>query len=179
MKIISLILLYSRLFFPSCNSPVSKDTSKAYISKPGNNDSLERTDSMKWYFYMANHDAKVYFLDTIKNYRNIEVNPLECDVSLEKIMNIGKDSMIYIFKFSHQNLYFSGLKPLHCFGISSYNNIISPKFNHVIMNSVDNGDSAKFYLNKWDSTFKKFLKNYKGKISPWLKNEAIRRNVLL
>jgi predicted P-loop ATPase/GTPase len=127
---------------------------------------------------MATYYGDAYFYDSTKN-DIIKLNPVECDVILEKVKKIGKDSSTYIFSFAFGNLYYKTIKPIECVGIRSYNNICYPIFNHIRMDYENNSDSTKFYMNKNDSDFKTFLKNYKGRMSSWLKQETIKRRIFL
>ncbi len=180
MKIINVILYFLILFFylVSCNSQEKKFASNNSISRAIDYDSIKRIDSMKWYYYMVNYSGDAYFYDSTKN-DIVKLNPLECDVVLDKIKEIGKDSFKYIFSFAFNNLDFRTTKPFECVGLRSYNNVMSPIFNHVRMDYENNDDSIKHYMNNYDSSFRKFLINYKGRMSPWLKEEVIKRKISL
>jgi len=180
MKHFNLLFTFLIIFFYfiACKSSDNKGTSKNLLNEFGNIDSLKRVDSMKWYYYMATYNSDAYFYDSIKD-KMIKLNPLECDVVLEDVIEYGKDSSKYIFSFTYENMYFKTTKPLSCVGIRNYDRIISPIFNHITFDYENNRDSARSYMSNHDSTFRVYLRNYHGRFADWLKQEAIKRNVIL
>ena len=59
-----------------------------------------------------------------------------------------------------------------------YKEQIIPIINHVVMEYESNIDSTNAVLKNSETIFTNYLKRHKGKIAPWLKNEAIRRKIL-
>jgi hypothetical protein len=169
LHFITLILLIS---CSESRDKISSEDSKVKI----NADSLNKIDSLKWYYYVNNHEGKAYFFDSLTK-KQIALNPIECDATLISTIKEGKDSIHYFFSFQKNGLIFNTVKPLYYSGTKSYNNILYP-MSIVTWDYEKNIDSLLVYR-KWnDSIFANNLKNYKGKINNWLLNEAIKRGIL-
>jgi hypothetical protein len=132
----------------------------------------------KWAMYYMNYNNKaVFFEDTTISY-----SPLECDLNLRTI-KIKNDTQELYFSFINQN-------------IDSTKNIqLLPWFNHVLgIGFIDSNISYPIYggfeyeflkdsietrkfMKESEQGFIRFIKTKEGKISPWLKEELIRRKI--
>jgi hypothetical protein len=167
------------LILLSCKAIDKKEASKeTHAVSIVNSDSVIKTDSIKWYYYMMNYYGKAIFYDTLRS-ETVKYSPLECDVVLENYERVNEDSAFYVFSFAKSGMVFKRVDELvYCTGIKIINKNIYPMLTHVTMDYEKNVDSTKIFLQKRDSSFRKYLKNYKEEITPWLKKEAIRRKIL-
>ena len=162
----------------NCSTSGDKNTGEnpQFVSR--NLDSIAKIDSMRWYYYVMNCYGEALFYDS-SSQKQVKIAPAECDAILDQISKVNKDSSTYYFSFFKPGMYFKYVdKIVYCSGIKDFNHNISPSFHLVKMDIESNTDSMKIYLRGSDSSFRAYLKGYKGHISDWLKQEAIKRKVL-
>jgi hypothetical protein len=114
---------------------------------------------------------------------NSEVSVLECNVSINLANHDYADTVIYWFTLSYDNVegeyqptesYFAGI------GYSYKEKNFFPMPAHSIYPSfAENKDTCSAFFERHEKGFVHYLKfEYKGKLSPWLRQEAIRRRIL-
>ena len=63
-------------------------------------------------------------------------------------------------------------------GITVYDgNKYSLHFPHMQPDFARSPDSIKWYMEKADDSFKKYLQTYEGDMAPWLKEEIVKRKI--
>ena len=142
-----------------------------------NTDSINKVDSMKWVFYSMNYLGKALFYDSLRKV-DIKFETVACDVTLDEYKQVTKDSSYYIFSFSRPGYRFRYVDLSVADGIGVCKNNIYPIVSHGRYDFQENQDSINTFMAKSDTAFRKYIKNYSGELSRWLKQEALRRNVL-
>lgn len=140
-------------------------------------DGINKVDSMKWFFYSLNYLGKALFYDSLRKVE-IKLETVSCDVVLDEYRQVTKDSSFYIFSFSRPGHRFKYVDLSVADGIGVYKNNIYPIVSHGRYDFQENQDSINTFMAKSDTAFRRYIKNYSGKLSRWLKQEALRRNVL-
>lgn len=133
-------------------------------------------DSLKWDIYAANFEnlaVNIYHPDSI-------LDPVQCELGTWKIDTSIVDTIeyyFYTFYKSDTNRYAMRESPVAGIGFSKAGNKypVGGFFKFLFEN---NPDSCKLYFEQNNLNFISYLQSYKGEIDPWLKKEAIRRNVL-
>lgn len=161
----------------SCNLDKQNSPKDKKGSVLVNKDSIGKVDSMKWAYYSMNYYGKALFFDTLSK-EEIKLDPVECDVALDEYRQVTNDSSYYIFSFNRPGYSFLYVNVPSMDGIRAYKNNIYPIIWHARYDYQNNQDSINSFLAKTDSAFRVYLKKYSGKMSPWLKQEAVRRNIL-
>jgi hypothetical protein len=174
------LIVIASIYFLGCNSESNSNQNTSDFKDEGllTKDSITKVDSMKWLYYAMNYYGNALFYDSTSK-EKIKVKPVECEVRLQNYKQTGKDSSFYIFSFvktGHNFLYVDDL--VYTNGIGVFKNNVYPLTQHVTFDYQNNPDSTNAYLAKIDSSFKTYLRNYQGEISPWLKQEAMRKKIL-
>lgn len=171
------LIIVSTIYLFSCNSVNSNHSYKKNESSLLNTDSINKADSMVWYFYSMNYLGKALFYDSLRKVE-IKLATVECDVVLDEYKNVTADSAYYFFSFKRPGCKFRYVDLSIADGIGVYKNNIYPIVSHGRYDFQKNQDSINSFMEKSDSAFRKYIKSYTGELSRWLKQEAIRRNVL-
>lgn len=161
----------------SCNAEEqnrAKDNKRSILA---NKDSIAMVDSLKWIYYSMNFYGKALFYDSLSK-EEIKLDPVECDVVLDEYRQVTNDSAYYIFSFKKPGYSFLYVNVPSMDGVGVYRNNIYPIIWHAKYDYQNNQDSINSYLAKADSVFRGYLEKYPGKMSPWLRQEVIRRNIL-
>jgi hypothetical protein len=159
-----------------CNSKEQNNLKNNKGRFPVNEDSIARVDSLKWIYYSMNFYGKALFYDSISK-EEVKLDPVECNVVLDEYRKVTNDSTYYIFSFNKPGYSFLYVNVPAMDGVGVYKNKIFPIIWHARYGYQNNQDSINSHLTKADSAFRAYLKKYSGKISPWLKQEARRRDV--
>ena len=170
------IIIIALIILNFCNCTNRNNNFKKGIEI--NKDSIAKLDSLKWSYYSMNYDGTVVFYDSTKDIK-ITQDAVLSTVVLKWHNKISADSTVYLFSFYKPGCAFVSLKNIvGVDGFSVYNGIISPIINHAKFDFENNKDSIVAFMQRFDGMFKLYLKNYKGNIAPWLKEEAVKRNIL-
>jgi hypothetical protein len=172
------LIVLITIYLCSCNT--NKQNSKKDVKESVlvNQDSIAKVDSMKWIYYSLNYFGTALFYDSLSR-EEIKLIPVECDVILDEYRPVTNDSSYYLFSFNRQEYSFRYVNAGSTDGIGVYRNNVYPLTGHVKFDYQNSQDSINSYLAKADSAFRVYLKKYSGKkMSPWLKQEAVRRNIL-
>lgn len=174
-----ILIIIPSIFLVSCNSPKIKDSAfETQVSSLSDGDSVTKVDSMKWYYYAMNYRGQILFYDNTSKNKYLDTMPIECDIKLETYYKVNNDTAYYYFSFVRKGMSFKYVM-IGEDGLATYNGIIYPMKAHLSPSDyLKIPDSAKADIAKRDNEFRIYLKNYKGKLSPWLRQEAIRRKVL-
>jgi hypothetical protein len=133
-------------------------------------------DSLKWDIYAANFESTA-----LDNYDpEITFTPVQCELEIRRIDSSAIDTIeYYIYPYQDTNKYWfatKGLVAVAGIRVSSTGNKYPIGDHWRFM--FENEDSCKSFFKKNDLVFTKYLQEYKGDMSPWLRKEAIRRGVL-
>ena len=179
MKIEYLLLSALMLIILSCQ-PFNKEKTpvtdtlhnkeRTDLQLPENVNAVRTTlvDSLKWVLYIFNRENKAISEKT-KN----TVSPLACDLKLVEVNRRGKDTVIYYFDVFYKKEKYM-LFPIDNIGVGTIKGSIKYLIgSHFVSDPIP----RQLFLSN-EALFTRHLKEYKGEINEWLKNEAIKRKVL-
>lgn len=134
-------------------------------------------DSLKWFMYAFNYEKKA------KHFKHDcpELNIVECDVHVYSKDENRKDTVIYYFSFfkdCEKELYSPVQSFIHGIGYSYKSNYFFPVTTGTFPRYVKGRDNYDHLFISQVERFTDFLTRYRGTLSPWLRNEAIKRGIL-
>jgi hypothetical protein len=135
-------------------------------------------DSLRWMYYSMNYfkKARHYRYDSLP-----VVSVLECDADISVSHRI--DTVVYYFNLTYGNIkgpYEQDGYPFVGIGYSYKEKNLFPMTDpNIYPTFAQNKDTCEAFFESHERGFVNYLKSeYKGKLSPWLKQEAIRRRIL-
>lgn len=137
-----------------------------------------KIDSLKWVMYSMNYYKKATHY---KNSSLPEISVLECEIKFKGIDQSRPDTLIYDFFFykdeesnvyDPKDFYFSGI------GYSYKTKNTFPMLSYAYPSFATNADTCRFFFDKREKDFIKYLQQYNGVMTPWLHKEAIKRRVI-
>ena len=138
---------------------------------------LGNIDSLKWLIYTLNFERRV---TPIQGEGHFSVSVLECELRYSAKDTSIKDTAIFYFtpfKIEEERDYLP-VREFLDIGYSFKTNSYFPVLNIGALVSTEKNKSYETYFQRVEKEFIRVLKNYKGNLSVWLKEEAIRRKIL-
>jgi|688.fasta_scaffold273811_1 hypothetical protein len=161
------------VIFFGCNSVEDKpiDKSKSILSQN------TLADSIKWHYYVYNHSCYAIFYDSLRKIDTL-IPVIECRIGINDSSLVSKDSIFYSLSLFKPGYNYGYIRYASADGLARYYGNIIPTSHQGIIDYRKNPDSVKYYFLLAERKFIIYLKNYKGFLDPWLKDEAIKRKII-
>lgn len=141
-----------------------------------NSDST-RIENIKWLMYALNNNGKINATDMSGKTAGLSV--VEFDLVTVNTDKRG-DTLSGIFSFYKNGvdrISMSNVLPVR--GLAEINGkVYYLDFYHLIPDFSKKEDSVQWYINIATKDFERFLTEYKGEMSPWLKTQAVKRGLI-
>lgn len=161
---------------PKIDSDSTRNTQVYLNDEFGKSEKKEIVDSLKWIFYSLNYSyiARHYI------HNNIEIDPVQCDVGLWKIVRMKDTSEYYFLSYYREPSDKYLITPDDYIGLVTIGG--QPRYtiggNFTYDKPKTSKDADSFFRHN-DSLFVNYITHYKGSINGWLKSEMIRRKVTI
>jgi hypothetical protein len=162
------MLNYQQIFKKTSNCRID-----CFKNCEGNN-----IDSLKWMMYALNFDRKAM---ANKNSNYPELNVVECDLNLYYKDSSITDTVVYYFSFfkdKKENIYIAKSSPRVGIGFSCKSKKYFPVSENFFPEYLKGYSDYDRLFDNLDKKFINYLKNYHGRLSVWLRQEAIKREIL-
>ena len=138
-------------------------------------------DNLKWKMYSLSYGITLRkMVDAGSNYRVIQdsiFKPIECELTVSKLAK--NDTIEYYFEFHRLNTEDRYKQPENSYIGIGYIKKLDVYFPiHGASGFEVPITFYKTFFENQEQEFSAYLNKYKGYISPWLKNEAIKRGVI-
>ena len=144
----------------------------------GNYVEKKKIDSLIWILYAANFQKEALHGEDRKMPK---LYPVQCNFLFRDVTILGKDTIQYFFSFYYKNpeIYYQ-IDPDDAFGVVTIQNVNRYLVGgHLQMDKPATPKLSQQFFIKRDTLFRNYLKTYNGELSDWLRNEAVKRGVLI